>query len=165
MKQQCPQWSQCPMHILCGSLQRQYFCGPCSMSYSSTVQEVSDEKYNHVLYWGDRRDEARAVDKNWHACLVSMDLKHTQTSWRSWWTASLLMNSTCLGGGCGLHFSIQGSNFVQLLVLIHGEWCLSAICRLEVVPISEVELYWMHAMVGLQFCLQGYNSNSHTIYK
>jgi len=25
------------------------------------------------------------------------------------------------GRGCGLHFSIQGSNFVQLLVLIHGE--------------------------------------------
>jgi len=33
------------------------------MYYSSTVQAVSDEKYKHIVRWGDGRDEASCGQK------------------------------------------------------------------------------------------------------
>ena len=68
-----------------------------------------------------------SVDKNWHACFVSMAYTDKVKELVKGLFANELLWAIYVwgggggGGGHGFHFSIQGSNFVQPLVLIHGE--------------------------------------------
>ena len=45
------------MFLLCGSLQRQYLCGPCFIQYSSTAfMQFLRRKYKQGLHRSDGRD-------------------------------------------------------------------------------------------------------------